>query len=94
MYEYTTSGTCSSKIYFDIKDDKIRDVSFEGGCNGNLKAISLLVNGKEAQAVIDHLRGVDCGGRGTSCADQLAAAITGALKLREKKALEEKEGRK
>ena len=94
MYEYTTSGTCSSKIYFDIKDDKIRDVSFEGGCNGNLKAISLLVNGMEAQAVIDHLRGVDCGGRGTSCADQLAAAITGALKLREKKALEEKEGRK
>ncbi len=74
--EYITKGTCSRKINFEI-DDKgcVRNVSFLGGCNGNLKAISKLVEGMEATKVIKLLEGNTCGARPTSCADQLAKAL-------------------
>lgn len=84
MYEYTTTGTCSTKIHFDVKDNKMHDLAFEGGCNGNLKAISLLVEGMDAEELIKRLKGVECGGRPTSCADQLATAVKKVLRLQEK----------
>lgn len=63
------------QIDFDIEDGKLHNVRFIGGCNGNLKAVGKLVEGKEAAEVADILRGNICGVRGTSCADQLARAI-------------------
>jgi uncharacterized protein (TIGR03905 family) len=75
MFEYSPRGTCSSKIHFDLKDGKVHSVSFEDGCDGNLKALSALVEGMDASALIDKLKGINCGRRGTSCADQLARAV-------------------
>ena len=72
---FTPSGVCSRQIDFDIDDGKIRNLAFIGGCNGNLKAIGRLVEGKDASEVADILRGNLCQARGTSCADQLAKAI-------------------
>lgn len=76
MYEYRTSGTCSTKINFDIDSEgKVHNVSFERGCPGNLKAISKLVEGMDAKKVIELLEGNTCGFKKTSCADQLAKAL-------------------
>jgi uncharacterized protein (TIGR03905 family) len=75
MFEYKTRGTCSTKISFNLEDDKIRSVSFTGGCNGNLKALSLLVEGMETRELIGRLKGLRCGRRDTSCADQLVRAV-------------------
>lgn len=76
MYEYKTSGTCSTKINFDIDNEgKVHNVSFERGCPGNLKAISKLVEGMDAKKVIEILEGNTCGVKKTSCADQLAKAL-------------------
>ena len=75
MYEYKTKGTCSTKIHFDIKDGKIRSLSFENGCDGNLKALGILVEGMDAGKVVKKLKGLHCDDRKTSCADQLARAI-------------------
>ena len=79
MYSYRTRGTCSSQINFDLKDGKVYNVSFIGGCNGNLKGISKLVEGQEAQHLIDLLKGNTCGMKDTSCPDQLARALEAAL---------------
>lgn len=78
-YSYKTKGTCSSEINFDIKDGKLHNVKFTGGCNGNLKAISKLAEGKDAKEIAETLRGNTCGFRSTSCADQFAIAIDKAL---------------
>ena len=78
-YNYTTKGVCSRQISFDIEDGKIKNVSFVGGCNGNLKGISALVEGSDAEDIIKRLRGTKCGMKDTSCPDQLAAAIAAAL---------------
>ena len=75
MYTYIPVGVCSRKISFDIVDGKLHNVSFLGGCSGNLKAIGKLVEGKDASQIAELLAGNDCGGRGTSCADQLSKAI-------------------
>ncbi|MCL1987364.1 MAG: TIGR03905 family TSCPD domain-containing protein [Firmicutes bacterium] len=75
MEEYKTKGVCCRKISFEIEDDKIKEVHFEGGCHGNLVAISRLVQGMEAAKAAEILTGVDCGGRGTSCTDQFAIAL-------------------
>lgn len=75
MYEYRTKGTCSSRISFDIRDGKVYGVRFERGCNGNGKAIGSLVEGMPVSEVRERLAGIDCMGRGTSCADQFARAI-------------------
>jgi uncharacterized protein (TIGR03905 family) len=79
MYEYATRGTCATRIHFDIRDHKVHDVSFENGCNGNLKAVSALVEGMDTAELIKRLRGIQCKKRGTSCADQLARAVEGQL---------------
>ena len=79
QYEYKTNGTCSQRIFFEIEDGKLKNVEFLGGCNGNLKAIAKLVEGRSAAEVAETLRGNTCGPRSTSCADQLSRAIAEAL---------------
>ena len=79
-FNYTPSGVCSRNISFDIEDGKLKNVRFIGGCDGNLKAISKLLEGTDAEKAVEILKGNDCGGRGTSCADQLARAVEQALK--------------
>ena len=76
MYSYKTRGTCSREIQFDVENDQIKEVRFIGGCMGNTQGISALVNNRNIDEVIDLLKGIDCGGRGTSCPDQLALALT------------------
>ncbi len=76
---YQTKGTCSTQISFDLKDGKVYNVKFVGGCNGNLKGIGALVEGQDAQEVIRRLEGTRCGFKSTSCPDQLAAALKQAL---------------
>ncbi len=76
---YTPQGVCSRNISFDIKDGKIYNLQFIGGCAGNLQAIGKLVEGKDAVTVANLLRHNDCRGKGTSCADQLAQAINATL---------------
>lgn len=78
-YTYKTKGTCSSEINFEIEDGIIYNVSFKGGCNGNLKAISKLVEGKAADEISALLRGNTCGFKKTSCADQLSLALEKAM---------------
>lgn len=75
MISFKTSGVCSRKIDFEIKDNKVYDVKFLGGCDGNLQGLGKLVDGMEISEVIDKLKGIQCGGRPTSCPDQLAAAL-------------------
>jgi uncharacterized protein (TIGR03905 family) len=74
-YEYTTKGTCSRSILFDIEEGKLKNVQYIGGCNGNLKGIGSLVEGMEIDEVITRLEGISCGGKPTSCPDQLASAL-------------------
>lgn len=76
---FTPRGVCSRQITFDIEDGKLCNVQFTGGCNGNLKAVSKLLEGQDAKRAVEILRGNDCNGRGTSCADQLAIAVEQAL---------------
>ena len=79
MYEYKTKGTCSQKIFFDIEDNKVKNVQFVGGCNGNLKGIAKLLPGMKAEDVIARLDGTLCGFRNTSCPDQIAQNLKKAL---------------
>ena len=78
-YKYKTHGTCSSQIEFDVEDGIVRNVRFTGGCNGNLKAISKLLEGRKADEIIPILEGNVCGVRNTSCADQLTKALKEAI---------------
>ena len=74
-YSYKTRDVCSQQINFDIENGVITNVSFTGGCNGNLKAISKLVDGMTVEEIEEKLKGNTCGFRSTSCADQLAIAV-------------------
>ena len=74
-YNYKTSGVCSQMISFDIDKDVISNIVFTGGCNGNLKAISKLVDGWTVDKIEKYLSGNTCGYKPTSCADQLAKAV-------------------
>ena len=74
-YSYRTRGTCSSVIEFDIDENVISNVKFTGGCNGNLKAISSLVEGMTVEDIEKKLKGITCGFKGTSCSDQLSQAV-------------------
>lgn len=75
MYTYRTKGVCSREIHVDLDGDTIKHVDFVGGCDGNLKAIGKLVNGKNIDDVAAVLEGNTCGRRSTSCADQLVRAL-------------------
>ncbi|MBP5225192.1 MAG: TIGR03905 family TSCPD domain-containing protein [Lachnospiraceae bacterium] len=78
-YDYKTEMVCAQLISFDIDDNVVSNISFYGGCNGNLKAISKLVDGWTVEKIEEYLKGNLCGRRPTSCADQLAIAVREAL---------------
>ena len=79
-HTYTTRGTCSKSISFDMVDRKVSNIVFTSGCNGNLKGIAALVEGQPAEEVIAKLEGITCGPRATSCPDQLSRALREVLK--------------
>ena len=83
-YTYKTKMVCSREISFDIEDGVITNVSFLGGCNGNLKAVSKLVDGMTVEEIEAKLKGNTCGPRPTSCADQLCCAIREAYEASQK----------
>ncbi|MBP6065964.1 TIGR03905 family TSCPD domain-containing protein [Bacteroides sp.] len=72
---YKTQGTCSTHIEIEVEDSVVKNVAFLGGCNGNLQGVSRLVNGMKVTDVIERLEGIRCGGRSTSCPDQLCKAL-------------------
>ena len=74
-YNYTTQGVCARAISFDLDGDIVSRIRFEGGCPGNLKAISKLVDGWTVHKIEEYLKGNTCGHRPTSCADQLAIGV-------------------
>lgn len=78
-HSYKTRGTCSRQIDFELDNGIVKNVSFFGGCNGNLKGIGALVEGRPAEEVIELLKGMKCGFKNTSCPDQLALALEKAL---------------
>ena len=78
QYEYKTQGTCSQRIIFEIEDNKVRNLYFIGGCQGTLQGIGKLVEGMDIDEVIARVEGISCGGRPTSCPDQLAQALKAA----------------
>lgn len=79
QYNFKTTGTCAQVISFDLDGDVVSNISFMGGCNGNLKAISKLVDGMKVSEIEEKLLGNICGNKSTSCADQLAKGVRAAL---------------
>ncbi len=75
QYTYKTKGVCSQLISFEVEDNKVSNVQFFGGCNGNLKGIGALVDGMDIDDVIARVEGIKCGMKSTSCPDQLAQAL-------------------
>lgn len=76
MVEYKTKGTCSRAIQFEVENNVITSCRFIGGCMGNTQGVARLVEGMKVDDAIAKLAGIDCGGRGTSCPDQLAKALS------------------
>ena len=74
-YEFTPSGVCSRKMLIEVEDGVVKDLKVIGGCNGNLQGISALVKGMKIEDVVERLDGLRCGGKNTSCPDQLAQAL-------------------
>lgn len=85
-YNYKTQSTCSQMISFDLDGETVHNIEFLGGCNGNLKAISILLEGATVDEIERKLRGNTCGQRPTSCADQLARAVRKASDAQKKQA--------
>lgn len=75
MFRHINRSTCSRAIDFDVQDGIVTSCQFIGGCDGNTKGVAKLVIGRPVDEVINLLQGIDCGGRGTSCPDQLAKAL-------------------
>lgn len=75
MNTYSTQGTCSVKINFEVENNIVKSVRFIGGCSGNTQGVSKLVEGMDIHEVISRLEGIKCGPRPTSCPDQLATAL-------------------
>lgn len=78
-FDYKPTGVCPRQIDFSLENGKIHYVKFYGGCPGNTKAVAKLIEGMDAAKVVEILKGNLCGGKGTSCADQLAIAVEKAL---------------
>ena len=74
-HEYTTRGTCSRKILFEVEDGKVHNVQFINGCSGNTQGVAKLCEGMDVNEVIDRLEGIRCGMKPTSCPNQLAQAL-------------------
>ena len=79
-YTLYPKGVCSTQIDLDVTDDKIHNLSYTGGCNGNLKALGAMCEGASAEEVIRRLSGITCGYKATSCSDQLARLLKDAMK--------------
>ena len=79
VYDYQVPRVCSKGVRFSIENGLLYNVSFVRGCNGNTRAIGKLLEGTDARKAVSILKGNDCEGKGTSCADQLAIAIEDAL---------------
>ena len=77
-YNYTTENTCSTNIKLELEGNVVRNIVFTGGCNGNLKTIPILVDGWTVEQIEEKCKGITCGRRPTSCADQLAKAVRAA----------------
>ena len=75
MYTYTPRGVCSRAINIELDGDTVSHVDFVGGCNGNLKAVSKLIQGMTVEEAAAVLEGNTCGKRSTSCADQLVRGL-------------------
>ena len=82
-YTFTPRGVCSRRMTVELEDGIIRNVQVEGGCSGNLQGISRLVVGMKAADAIERMKGISCGGKPTSCPDQLSRALEEALKKTE-----------
>lgn len=78
MYVYRTKGVCSNTIKFELDGDIVGSVEFEGGCSGNLKAVSKLIEGMSVDEIASKLEGLTCGPRQTSCSDQLVKGLKAA----------------
>lgn len=74
-YTYIPHGVCSRQIEIEVEEGIVKNLKVIGGCNGNLQGISKLIEGMKVEEVIERLKGIDCGGRGTSCPDQIAKAL-------------------
>ena len=74
-YKFTPQGVCSMEMIFDIENNIIKSLKIIGGCPGNTVGVSRLVAGRSIDEVIEMLEGINCGGRGTSCPDQVAKAL-------------------
>ncbi|WP_394524160.1 TIGR03905 family TSCPD domain-containing protein [Lacrimispora sp. JR3] len=72
---YKTRGVCSKEISFEVKENKVVNVQFVGGCSGNTQGVSRLVEGMDVDEAIKRLEGIQCGFRPTSCPDQLSIAL-------------------
>ncbi len=72
---FKTKGICAREISYEVNDGKVYNVKFMGGCDGNLKGIARLVEGREISEVITLLEGITCGRKDTSCPDQLTIAL-------------------
>ena len=83
IVQYQPKGVCAKMMQFHIKDNIIREVEFVGGCNGNLRGISLLVKGMNINEVISKLSGLPCGSRPTSCPDQMTKGLEAYIKAKE-----------
>lgn len=81
-YVYNTTGTCCKQFGIEVEGNKLVNLEFVGGCNGNLQGISALVKGMEIDDIIDKIAGIKCGNRATSCPDQLSKALR-QIKVRE-----------
>ena len=77
---FIPKGVCSRKYVIDLEDGIIKDIKIEGGCHGNLQGIAALLRGQRAQDVVDRLSGIKCGGKPTSCPDQISIALRQAMK--------------
>ena len=84
--QYKPTGVCAQMIDFDIEDNKVTNVSFKGGCNGNTQGLSRLIEGMDVDEAISRLEGIRCGFKSTSCPDQLANALKKAKEKLEKEA--------
>jgi len=81
MKTYYTEGVCSTEINFETENGILKAVKFDGGCDGNLKAISTLIQGMKVGEVIQKLKGITCESKSTSCVDQLTKALENELEV-------------
>lgn len=85
-YKYRTKGTCAQEITFTLEDNVVSNINFYGGCNGNLKAISAILDGYTVEQIESKVKGIKCGYKDTSCSDQLACAVRAAYEDSKKEA--------